>query len=176
MHKEALSRKCLILTEAQGGGSGPLAPQDRCTLPFPAPLPNQGGRAPLRGCSVLPLFLPYQVPADIWAPPQGAAGAPGFCRRKDRRTRVWFWSRRLREAEPGALPGTPALGSPAALIRQHLGRQGRPQSLQFGSFSVVHLRSLSADPSPLPVTQGKKEQCARLGWSLCQLGQALSGN
>lgn len=68
---------------------------------------------------------------------------PRFCRRRNRRTRVWFRSERLRQAAARCVHSR-AL-SPSALPAARGG-------LQFGNFSNVHSRTFSSELPPPPHT------------------------
>ena len=142
-------------------GQGPSPPKNQVHPSFPCRShhpPGRPGSSQDPRCA--PRSLSHQVLAGTRAPPQGAAGAPGFCRRKDVRTRVWLRSRRLREAERGAFSGTAALGSPGL---QH--PAGSKASHRACSLAVSLLSIQEPPPQVLSVTCVKRGWCAIFSWS-----------
>lgn len=88
---------------------------------------------------------------------------PRFCRRRNRRTRVWFRSERLRQAAARCVHSR-AL-SPSALPAARCPRG--PAVWQFLQCALTNFLLRTAPPPPLclPVTQAGWGQCAILGWS-----------
>lgn len=107
-------------------------------------------------------------PAGVYAtrapgPSPRCCRCPGFCRRKEVRTRVWLRSRKLREAERGAFAGAVALGSPGPPATQP--EVGPAQPLWSGSFSAVHSPLHSGSLQICSVTHMKRRRYAIFSWS-----------